>query len=442
MSKRASESLLDFIPKCPGPGGLKLRSPYHLADFCGHLERAPRGGLRVLCPVPIRHHKTWTVICAIAKWLKDDPTLNITYMSYDKRRVEDICKDVRELCRNIGITKQTLRDTILNWSTAEGGGVQGFSADQSRLGSDIDVLVWDDPIAGPDEADDPRIRDTVDRVIDFYTNRLMPKGSCIGVMSPFHPDDPMMRRRARGWSYQQASAIMVSPDGTERAFAPDVYTLDELKAKRAEIAEGDPSMRVWWSQWMCQPRSDATNYLNQPARYGTLPEYAGWRDAAGIDMAFTAGRASDWFAVAAGRFYGNRLYLMFVHRFKADPKEVPTILGQIFSQWSHMPVFSYVSGPERGNISTLAGQGFEIQGMQAKVNKLWRSQRMIGAWRKGEILVPNDPPWAKGFINRAMNFRGRDGDEDDEVDAVVSLYDGMTGFDGGDGPMMIGERRA
>lgn len=433
--------LMDFIPMCPVPLAFPTRAPFHLKEFVEVLERAPRGGMRVLCSVPIRHHKTSTVMCAIVKWLKDDPTLSIGYMAYGLQRAKDVAKEIRDMARNMGLQAVKGHDEIVNWRTEEGGGVKAFSADQSILGSSIDVLIVDDPYEGQSQADDPRVRELVTKTIDFYTNRLMPKGSCIIVMSRFHPEDAIgerSRRKAVPWLYIHNRAIQ--EDGT--AYAHEVFTLEELLAKKAEAAEEDPTERTWYNQWQNEPRAPGAEYFNDPAKYPLdPPHWAGYRDYMGIDMAFTTGRTADWFAIVVARQCMGKYYIRNAHRFKADPREVPSIIKASFATYGRMPIYSYMSGPERGTIGRLADQGIQIQAMQPKVNKLWRAQRAIALWRSGNILVPQFGAWVEGFVGRAKLFRGAETDDDDEVDALVSLIDATFGQSGGFGPIGVQPRR-
>jgi hypothetical protein len=116
-----------------------------------------------------------------------------------------------------------------------------MSAQQSRLGADVDVLVVDDPFESPEEADRLEVRDAVDKTITHYTMRLSRGGSTVLVMSRFHPDDAIGRRidrKAESWSYVHKPAIEVV-DGVEVPLSPEVRTLEELHAIRAALANHD-----------------------------------------------------------------------------------------------------------------------------------------------------------------------------------------------------------
>lgn len=80
--------------------------------------------------------------------------------------------------------------------------------------------------------------------------------------------------------------------------------------------------------------------------------------------------------------------------------------------------------------------------MQAKANKLWRSTRTIARWNAGDILLPANAPWVTGFVKRMKEYSGNErSDDDDEIDALVSVCDAMLGFDGQGAPAACGTRR-
>ena len=223
-----------------------------------------------------------------------------------------------------------------------------------------------------------------------------------------------------------------------------MWSLEQLKAIRAEQKESDPYERVFWSRFQGEPRTEGATFYQEPARYAELPKWPGFRDAIGIDMSHTDGKASDWFACCLVRFYGGQAFVVNAFRFKPDPREVPGMLKGLLAESAGgaCPIFSYVSGPEVGMLGRFAvDHGINVQGMPARVNKLWRTQRTIKKWNDGGIMVPSDAPWAPTFIKRMKGFTGLDGDEDDESDALVSVCDAMLGLAGAAGPVSLGARR-
>jgi hypothetical protein len=411
------------------------REPWHQRELVDALERAPRGGLRALVATPIRHFKSSTVHAANALWLRRDPTLRVIYMTYTIERAVEMGKDIRDICRRMGVVVDKERDTIKSWRTSEGGGVDVMSAQQSRLGADVDVLVVDDPIESQEEADRIEVRDAVDKTITHYTMRLSRGGSCVIVMSRWHPDDPIgrrLQRKAEPWTHVHKRAIEVV-DGVEVALAPEVRTLDELHQIRAALRESDPNERLWWNQWQNEPQTPSAELFHAPLRYTTLPEWPGFRDAVGIDCAYSARRGADWFAIVVARVWGGQMFVRHVERLRADEGLAETRLRALLAEMCPgAPVWSYMSGPEVGSARNLASKGLPINVLPARFSKLIRARRTIdrcngGADRTGRLLVPDGAPWVDAFVRRLTAWRALDGDEDDEIDALVSCHDGLFG---------------
>lgn len=425
--------LMQWIPKCDPA----WHEPRHVAELVDILEVAPRGGLRIMVGCPIRHYKTGTVQAAIGLWLRRDPSLRVIYMTYSIGRASEMGKDIRDLCKRVGVEVDKTRDTIMSWRTKEGGGVDTMSAQQSRLGADVDVLVVDDPFESPEEADRLEVRDAVDKTITHYTMRLSRGGSTVLVMSRFHPDDAIGRRvdrKAESWSYVHKRAIEVV-DGVEVPLSPEVRTLDELHAIRAALAESDPNERLWWSQWQNEPQTPNASLFGAPLRYVLLPGWPGWRDGIGLDAAYSPKRGADWFALVRGRVWAGELYLTHVERFRADEGLAETRLRAVW-QDGQPPIWSYMSGPEVGAAHNLASKGLPVQVIPARFGKLIRARKCIdrcnggadasGTQWPGRVLVPAGAEW-DSFVRRLTQWRALESDDDDEIDALVSLHDGLFG---------------
>lgn len=442
-------TLLEYIPKISP----EYRSPWHLVELQNLFVEALatiRGDrpepLRALVTYPIRHMKTETVLHGVLWLLEQEPTLKIIVLAHAHDRAVHVGKRLRELAERTSVGPARKFNMIENWSNERGGGVIVMSADQSKEGHDCHVLLCDDPI---DEhgARSQEKRNEVDRAINYYSGRCMRNGkpgAVILVMSRQDVSDPIglrMNRVAVKWEVFYQPGIIDLGLETERAFAENVWPLAEIKKERLAQAESDPEEHWFWARIQGVPRSVASNYFRtDPARYVSVPEYPGFRDAMGIDLAFSKGRSSDWFAIAVCRFYQGITYVRSVKRFKADPRDVPGIITAMRGEFGDMPIFSYVSGPERGALVTLAQQGISVNGMQAKVNKLWRAQRVIAQWNDLKIMVPQNAEWVKGFLDRTANFRGVDGDDDDEIDALVSVCNAMVGASGA-APTTLGSWR-
>jgi predicted phage terminase large subunit-like protein len=442
-------SLLDFIPAISP----EHRSPYHLADWCDLIEhsldcyRKPAiAPMRAMCTIPIRHWKTWTTIHGLVWLLIQDPTLRIIYLTHEHQRANEIGKDTRQVSAAADVGPTRGWDTISNWRNKDGGGVLVMSADQSKLGQDCHVLIFDDPI-DEHSAFVAETRENVDRAINHYTMRCQrngKRGPVLGVGSRWHTDDPFGRRKLRkGWLEIEHPVIVDEHTETERAFAPDVMGLDEIKAIRAEQYESDPTERNFQAQYMGNPRPVGGERFRTPARYLERPHWPGFRIAMGVDLAYTMGSQSDWFALVTACLYGSQAFLLNVQRQKTDFNSFEAMIRADWAVYGTCPIFTYMSGPEKGVARYFHDRGVPIQPMPARFDKSTRAQKTIDLWNTGRVLVPVDAPWVPAFLSRVQGFTGRPQEgNDDEIDALVSLVDGMM-LGGGTSvvPTVFGSRR-
>ena len=448
MSDLTSLALVDFVPAVSD----HFAAPHHLIDWCHMLEGCLHGGVRGLNAVTIRHHKTWTTIHGIAWVLMHDPTYRWILMCADHERATELGKMTRRLCESVahmsGVKMGPARgdNIILDWKNEHGGGVVCMSAEQSKLGRDVDGLVVDDALTEQTEAD-PVVRDEIDNAIAHYTARAgrpTRRGSVLIVMSPWNLDDPIARRRARkaaDWKYVHSPAIIDLGLPTERAFAPDIMTLEEIKQRRAELREVDPSERVFWAQFMCQPRPPDTGGFGQPALYTDLPSHPGFRYGIGVDLAYTPG-GGDFFACVVVKQYGSLYYVVDCVRERADINVLENIIRNRWTSYGRCPIFSYVSGPEKGVIRAFADKGIPINPMPARYDKGTRAQKTKDRWNAGKIVWPHHAPWAPAAISRFRQFTGNPkARDDDEIDALVSVCDGMGGSDVASMPRAFGKPR-
>jgi hypothetical protein len=432
--------LIEYIPQISP----EFKPPYHMAEWLAIFDRIAKGEpVRALLTYPIRHYKTETTLHGVLWLLEHDPTLRMVIMTFSHERAMWLGKRLRVLAKRTKVGPTRGDDTITSWHNARGGGVVVMSADMSREGFDCHVLLVDDPLDehGARQRDQ---RDMVDMQISNYTSRCMRAGKpgpVIIAASRFSRDDPTGRRLARqtvGWEHLSRPAIIDLGLETERAFAPDVWSLDQLKKMRAEQLEVDPYERIFWARFQGDPRVARADNFNEPVRYDYLPIMGGYRDGIGIDMSYSTGARSDWYAIVRIRIVAGTIHIKSCRRFKADPRDAEAELRTARDiDGAATPIYTYVSGPERIAIAHLAERGIAVNAMQAGQNKLWRAQKTIKIWRDGRIQWP---PGNEAAIDRFKQFTGQEGGDDDEVDALVSVVDGMY-FMGGATPHMVGERR-
>jgi len=435
VERNAGIPLLPFagIPLLPFIHTLspEYGEPFHLTDWCELIEQSARTeGVRGLCDVPIRHYKTETTLHGIVWLLVQDPTLEIIFLTHTLEAAQARGKRLRQLAEAAGVGPDRGTNTITHWLNNRGGGVVVMSAQQSKIGYNCHALIVDDPI-DEDAADDPAIREVVDKTIAHYTARCMRRGkpgAVLILMSRWHPDDPIGRRLQRGgWRYIHHPVVQgIGAD--RRAFAPNVWDLPALDAMRAELKEADPTERIWYAQLMGDPQPEGADLFGPPTLYTQLPTY-GYRVCHGIDFAYTNAPGADFFACVSGRIYGRKLYIIDVQRHRLDATLLESTCKTILATHGRAPMWSYQAGPELGLSRVLMERGVPMGIMPARYNKLVRAQKTIRRWNTGEILVPvaDGHPWQPGFLHRISLFRGHEKDRDDEIDAVVACADAVLG---------------
>lgn len=419
--------LLEYIPKISP----EFKPPYHMAKWLAVFERIARGEpVRALCTLPIRHYKTESTLHAVLWLLEHDPTLEIVLMTFSHERAMWLGKRLRVLAKRTKVGPTRGDDTITSWHNERGGGVVVMSADMSREGYNCHVLLVDDPI------DEHGIlakekRDAVDQSITHYTARCMrggKPGPVLIVASRFDRDDPVGRRLARlggTWEIIHEPAIYDLDLPTVRAFAPNVWDVPELLSIRAELKETDPYERTWWSRFMGDPRPVGGD-VGPGQRYTALPAFPGFRDAIGFDLSFTKNRRSDWSAIVVGRVMYDILYVREIHRFRAELPEAIASIKNAWDLYGRCPVYSFMSGPEVSVAKMMAQAQMPIQYMKASAPKFVRARRTIDAHNAGRVLYPEHNPTIAGTLARLQNFKGVEDDEDDEMDALVSLWEGAV----------------
>lgn len=467
--------MLELIPALSP----EFQSPKHMADWCNIFERAAAGeAVRAGVADPIRHYKSQTTMHGVIRVLLVDPTTRILYFTHSHQKAVSVGKRIRDLARAAGVGPARGHDLIEDWANDRGGGVVVMSADQSKLGYDCHVLIYDDPL---DENgwDNAQVREKVDWSISHYQARCMRRGKpgpVMGIMSRGSRDDPFGRRLTRAASggtpfeYVHRAAVRVRCDmcgfsDTFRgscdemrggasgvcscgcslemfAYAPEVWGLIALCEVRRELAEKDPTERIWWAQFQGEPITTGGDLFRGATRYTELPTWA-YRVAHGTDFAFSQGKHADFFALVSGRLYGPKMYILEVRRERIETNLIESTIKAAKAKYGNAPVFSYQSGPEIGTTRILNERGCGIVPMPARYSKLVRAERTIRRWNDGNVPIPEDGAalWVPGFSSRVAQFTGKEDDDgDDEVDAMVSMCDGVMG--GGVGaPVVFGKGR-
>ena len=157
------ETLLDFqsrvSPSFPAAAQVRL-----VADV---IERARRERIRVCLSMPPRHGKTYTILNAIAWWLRYAPADTHAYVSYNNNQAWSKSKVARTLARRAGVELDKSSKSAREWRTLAGGGLLAGGIGGGLTGQGVSgCLIIDDPFKDRTEADSNARRD---EVWDWFT---------------------------------------------------------------------------------------------------------------------------------------------------------------------------------------------------------------------------------------------------------------------------------
>lgn len=183
------------------------------------------------------------------------------------------------------------------------------------------------------------------------------------------------------------------------------------------------------------PRGYADEYAPESRRKAAA--VGGWHTAIGCDLSYS-GRGDRAAVVVVSRRADEpaeraRYYVRDVWSGAKEIRNLRTILAAWEARHDGAPLASYVNATELGVLTLLAetsmgpdgtrSPGVNIVPMVATAPKAVRAAPTMDLWNGGRIVLPRGPAWVEPFRKRVLNFTGTDGDEDDEVDALVSAVE-------------------
>ncbi len=417
-----------------------LEVPLHLGEYYAALKRLDGGGVRCVAACPPQHGKTTAAMNAIVWHLLRNPKLKIAYVTNAAHLSELHSRHMRRVYTDCGGKFGTM-NTIAQWTTPMGGGLLATSVDGQFTGQRADIIVFDDLFKGRAEAENADHREMVDVFVrSTAIPRLWVGGSMVLIGTRWHEDDESGRLVRRGWPYINLQAIATTKDGQERALWPDRKPLEWLRQLRDPGPDciGDYD---WSAMYQGEPRPPQAGVFRfDPRTYRELPN-GPMRTMVGCDLAYTPGSHADFFASVVLSECNGLFYVREVDRRQQGILELEQAIGATRLRFPHARWVSYVTGPEKAILQLLFSKGYPVEGMPARWSKVTRAHKCSEAWNQGRILIPENASWVDAFKREIMTFTGGPSDmHDDQVDAMVSAYDGIAGSSTA-APALVGRRR-
>lgn len=402
--------LLEFVPRISP----HLEAPLHLAPLVAALEQAEREPVRIVISTPPQHGKSTVVLHALVRRLMRQPASRHAYVTYAAQFARDQMFSAALIAERAGLQLQS--ESLDRWRTSSGGGVVATGIGGPLTGYAVDgLLVVDDYVKNRAEAESQIYRE---RTWEWFTStaltRMHPGSSIVVVATRWHPDDLAGRLIDDGWQWVNLPAIGADGKPLWEARRP----LEWLDAQRKQIGEHD-----WHALYMGQPRPRGGVLFKAPTYYTELPSN-GYTVARGFDLAYSIRHGSDYSVIVTGRYCGDVLYIEDVWRGQV---EAPTFAR--IATAGRGPMYIYAHGTERGAIDLFRRDyrlPIIVRDASKAGDKFVRSMRTVSSWNDGRIRVPESADWLPAFLAEVESFTGVNDKHDDQVDALVALWDVLS----------------
>lgn len=397
-------TLLDFVPHAYH----EFEPPHHLAPIAELIERAQREQVRAVVSTPPQHGKSRLVLAALVWLLAKDNRKRHAYITYAQQFARDQSFIARLAAEQTGL--ELAAESLDRWRTSEGGGLMFTGVGGPLTGAAVDgLMIVDDPVKNRQEAESRLYRE---RTYDWFNSaaltRVHPGASVVVVATRWHPEDLSGRLIAQGWESINLPAI--SEDGT--ALWEAKRPLAWLEQQRQQIGEYD-----WAALYMGSPRPKGGAVFQDAFYYDELPA-TGYREAWGVDWAYTASNRADYSVAIQGKAYGDTLYLTDMVR---QQSELPAFVASLKAR-GVKAVTSYMSGTEKAIEQFLAREGVKVTRLPATGDKFTRAQPAAAAWNTGRILLPKNASWLQPLLAEVLGFTGLGDKHDDITDALAGLH--------------------
>jgi predicted phage terminase large subunit-like protein len=255
------------------------------------------------------------------------------------------------------------------------------------------------------------------KLADWFTKSLLnlpgPTGAQVLVIGTvLHPDGLLpgllAPERASVWTQRRLQAI----DESGAALWPAAWPIEKLEAKRAEIGP-----LAFASEFMNDPVRRGASVFQDAWYYDTLPPDP-FREAVGIDFAYTAKSHADYSVAVRGRAVGDNIYITDLYRRQV---EMPAFAAHLKSM-SGIRMLARIGGTEKGIVDFLRRDGIRIETVPASTDKHAFAQPLAASWNTGKVLLPRAAPWVPALLDEVLSFTGVNDAHDDMVDALGALH--------------------
>lgn len=414
-------------------------NPTHLKPMVDALANESGEPLRLIVTVPPRHSKSESLLHYSAQLLARDPRQRIAYASYEQTFSETQAIKAHRYAQLAGVTPNPNMRSRKDWHTKDGngGGIFATSIGGGFTGRGADLIIIDDPVSNPEQANSPTYRNRAWDWFDMVAEtRLEPGGGIVLIMTRWHPDDLAGRLIEHRPEFKviRIPALADGLDALGKNPAPDPLGRAEGEALWPERYPAEQLRKLqeqkpysFASLYQGLPRAPGDQVFGDAAHYPELP--SSFRTIIGTDVAFSKKNYANSSAVIVYAVHAGRWYIRHAEKWRESISGTITRLQRIQKTYGGR-LSVEANGPQLAVFDLLADKGLPVNPIHRSSDKYAEAQSLAEAWAAGRILLP-DPatkpvPWYGMLIEEFTNFTGINDAEDDLVDAAVNGFEDDT----------------
>lgn len=423
--------------------------------------------------LPVRHGKTTFFGMYLVTWLMGVfPGIKILFVTYSDDRARKWGSDARDLMKEwgpsmFGVTVRSDRESGQFWATSSGSEMRSVGMGGQITGEGFHVVVVDDTIKDPIEADSPTTkRQQVEWYYETLLNRMEPGGLMLFTVARWREDDlPGQVCWAASeddddvddWEIIRFPALAEAPEPDDdspedwpeqwrdeigrkdgEALWPEYWSAKRLRRKKANLlTRGQQS--TWDALYQQNPTpKEGGSFKVDKWRYaGILPDLRvtcrAWDLSASL-------RKGDWtVGVKMGLGPDNEVYILNVVRDRLDPAGVQNLVVLTAHQDGYECLIAMeeekgASG--KSNSATFQQKllGYQFHPEPVVGKKEARANSYAAHQGNGYVYIVKDGMWdTDAFVEEHRTFPN--GRHDDQVDAASLAF--RTLALGGFGPVVV-----
>jgi len=387
---------------------------------------------RLIVNMPPRHGKSELITHYFPVWyLCNRPNTEIRVFAADDSLAEKFGNQVRDTFQNISkLYNLSISKTVSSMHRFQITGYRkgifsAYSIGAKFVGQGGDVIIIDDPIATPEEADSITRRDKIYQyyLASIYTRRS-PNAAIILVMTRWNYDDlagRIMANSKEDWTVINLPAICNSEDDLlgrtlGEALWPERWNIDLLNVAKSEMGSS-----MFSALYQGEPIANEDiifhpEYWNKYNYEILNPDLVivSW------DTAIKTEERNDYTVATVWKIKDSKLYLDDMYRAKLDFPSMLSLYEKIHNKYPNIDIDlieDKASGSQLIQTVKLIANN-SIKAIEPKGSKITRAHLATPIFEQGKVHI-RDSEWTDTVINECAKFP-RD-KHDDLVDSITQM---------------------